>query len=282
MLGELISAGASLLGGFLNRNAQEENNQRQIQHAQAQLASQEKWAQANLDQQREFAQHGLRWKVADAQAAGLHPLAAIGAQTTSFSPISVGSTSLNTTAPQYDFDKFGQNIGRAIDAGSTQDERTDRLGRVIARIGTGMQLERAALENEQLKSQIALTRSQIPPAFPLPRPGPDRTVSGLAVEEDNLKQKPEDHPATKIVRPFGYALKANPWFNDGQQFEDRYGDSEIGSTIKFGVNTLADHYYTFAPSGREIMDYASKVAQGHKMLYNAARGRHSFKHRFHF
>lgn len=41
---------------------------------------------ANADLQREFAQHGIRWRVADARAAGLHPLAALGATGASASP----------------------------------------------------------------------------------------------------------------------------------------------------------------------------------------------------
>ena len=37
--------------------------------------------------QKEFAQHGIRWKVADAKEAGLHPLAAIGAQGAQYNPV---------------------------------------------------------------------------------------------------------------------------------------------------------------------------------------------------
>lgn len=44
----------------------------------------------NADLQREFAQHGISWKVADAKRAGVHPLAALGAQTQSASPVYVG------------------------------------------------------------------------------------------------------------------------------------------------------------------------------------------------
>lgn len=40
----------------------------------------------NAALQREFAQHGIQWKVADAQAAGVHPLYALGGGTPSFSP----------------------------------------------------------------------------------------------------------------------------------------------------------------------------------------------------
>jgi len=204
--------------------------------------SQERIAAQNIANQREFAQNGIRWKVADAQAAGLHPLAALGAQTSSFSNV-VGSDGLKS-----DFSGLGQDIGRAIDAGSTSSERTNRLGGAVEKAATALTLEKSALENDLLRTQIAKQRAQIGPPFPspvpLPQPGPDRSVSGFAVKDDDLKQKPEDYPQTGIVRPFGYPLRANPWFSDGQQFEDRYGDSEIGSTIKFGVNTIADHIYT--------------------------------------
>ena len=45
----------------------------------------------NVQQQREFAQRGIRWRVADAKAAGIHPLAALGVQTAQYSPISIGT-----------------------------------------------------------------------------------------------------------------------------------------------------------------------------------------------
>jgi hypothetical protein len=45
----------------------------------------------NIEMQKDFAQHGISWRVKDAKEAGLHPLAALGAQTTSFSPSSVGA-----------------------------------------------------------------------------------------------------------------------------------------------------------------------------------------------
>lgn len=210
-----------------------------------QIAAQKQLNAENIANQKEFAQQGIRWKVADAQAAGLHPLAALGAQTSSFSNVVGGGIEY----PKSSFGEMGQDLGRAIKAGQTSSERTSDLQSAVGKLATSFQLEKANLENELLRTNIAKERAQLPPPFPspipLPRPGPDRTVSvGQAVSEENLKQKAEDYPGTKIVRPFGYPLQANPWFNDGQQFEDRYGDSEAGSTLKFLVNTLADHVYT--------------------------------------
>lgn len=244
MLGDLISAGANLINGIFNRSAQEDANAANLAQARENNATQREFAQKNLDQQREFAQQGVRWKVSDAVAAGLHPLAALGAQTSSFSPITVGSSSADIKPASLDLGSMGQNLGRAIDQGSTSQERTSRLQQQVARIGTALSLEKASLDNELVRSEIAVKRAQLGPPIPIPRPGPDRTISGHAVSDDQVKQKPEDYPQTGIVRPFGYPLYSNPFFSDGQQFEDRYGESEIGSTLKFGVNTLADHVYT--------------------------------------
>lgn len=44
----------------------------------------------NANLQRQFAKMGIRWRVADAKAAGLHPLAALGSSGASGSPITVG------------------------------------------------------------------------------------------------------------------------------------------------------------------------------------------------
>lgn len=276
MLGELISGGISLINGLFNRSSQEKANEANLAQARANNALQEKIAQQNLEQQREFAQQGIRWKVQDATAAGLHPLAALGSQVSSFSPISVGTSSADIKPASLDLGSMGQNIGRAIDAGSTGSERNARLQDAVSKLAGVMELERASLNNDLIRTQIAQTRSQIGPPIPMPRPGPDRTVGGVAVKEDDIKQKAEDFPATKVVRPFGYPLQANPWFNDGQQFEDRYGDSEIGSTIKFAINTLADHVFTgygLLPETPEAMKRFSVPAGAHRAPFvsNSAR-----------
>lgn len=61
MLGSLITAGASLLGGYLSSK------------------SQKKQANQSAALQKEFAQQGVQWRVSDAKAAGIHPVYAMGA-----------------------------------------------------------------------------------------------------------------------------------------------------------------------------------------------------------
>lgn len=205
-------------------------------------SSQEGMARANMDLQREFAQNGIKWKVQDALNAGIHPLVALGAQTSSFSPVSIGEG--NTTS----FDNMGQSLGRALKA--TMDTK-DRQATEAAQL----ELENKRLENDLVRQQVkasklAVENAQVGPPMPvaarvpMPTPGPARSAGGHAIGEDDLKQKPDDAPGHAVVRPWGYPIIPNPYFGDGQTFEDRYGDSEIGSTAKFFVNQVADHLYT--------------------------------------
>lgn len=223
MLGDLISAGINLYNSSQNRSSQEAFNAQQLQIARD-----------NMAMQKEFAQMGIRWKVEDAKAAGLHPLAALGAQTSSFSPVSLGGE-----APKTDLSAMGQDLSRAFKAAATKEERAE----------TDIQKERKLdLESKKLdnimKSDAITTRRAAQLGPPLPRPGPNRTVDGLAVSDDDLKQKQGDIPQQAFSRPFGYKLYHNPFFSDGQVTEDRYGDSEILSTAKAATNLVADHAYT--------------------------------------
>lgn len=150
VIGAGISAGASLLGGILGDRAANKRNEQSLALAREQMAM-----------QREFAQMGVRWKVADAKAAGLHPLYALGGQTHAPSPVSVMQEASPLPSALSD---MGQDIGRAVAATSTAPERANHVLEAL-------QLERAQLENDLLRSQIARNNSaQIGPPFPSPVP----------------------------------------------------------------------------------------------------------------
>lgn len=78
-------------------------------------------AERNIALQREFATNGIRWKVEDAKKAGLHPLAALGASTQSFSPVSVGASPADGGAQS--LSHMGQDISRAIQTTRTAEEQ---------------------------------------------------------------------------------------------------------------------------------------------------------------
>lgn len=169
--------------------------------------------------QKEFAQKGIQWKVKDALKAGVHPLAALGANTVSYSPVSVGTP---------DFGGIGQDIGRAIDAGSTQNQRAAGLQTRIAEAQLkGLELDNAgkAIQNSALASQNVL-RSQTGPAM--------AAVNGAT----NTGVPGQNSPY--IVG--GATITRNPNFSDAQVIEDRHGDVAAAG---YGLLTIpADAYAT--------------------------------------
>ena len=137
-IGGAIGAAGSIVGGILGNSA-------------ASQASQQ-----NYEAQKEFAQNGIRWRVADAKAAGLHPLAALGAQTPSYTPSAfVGDTSFLGDAAQ----TFGQGIGRAAEAKMTARERARE--RAIADQSVALTMENSRLKNEFLQTQIAAQKQDM-------------------------------------------------------------------------------------------------------------------------
>lgn len=228
MLGALIGAGASLIGGLLSSRQSSSNADKTNAHNAQIAAEQNALARENMAQQREFAQSGIRWKVADAQAAGLHPLAALGAQTNSFSNV-VGASPYELKTGTTDYSGMGQDIGRAITAGSSNAERQDRMGAAIARTAQVFSLEKMNLENELLKSSIAKERASTPPPIPagalahLSR-SPNRTMAGSPIDDKKSEQELETPHSTKIARFYGIPLQTPPWHSSGQTWDDILGD----------------------------------------------------------
>lgn len=140
LIGAGISAGASLLGGWLNNKSDKEAGQNNAK-LQMQMANK------NIALQKEFAKSGIQWKVHDAKKAGVHPLYALGAQTTSFSPVSVGSPYSSSGSFGNALASAGQDIGRAVQ--STQSTLTQHQMQYNA-----LQLENMRLQNEALQTQI--------------------------------------------------------------------------------------------------------------------------------
>jgi len=136
----------------------------------------------NLDSQKEFAQHGIRWKVEDSKAAGIHPLVGLGAQTASFSPISVGGGQEGPSRQQMMSD-MGQNISRSINATRTQDERD------MATLNTQaakLDVEGKAIDNQIKLSQLRnMNQPTNGPAFP----GTQNFISGQGDSGNKITEK---------------------------------------------------------------------------------------------
>lgn len=217
MIGEIISAGANLLGGLFGKSSTEKANEQ------------------NIKLQKEFAQQGIQWKVADAKAAGIHPLAALGAQTTAFSPSVVGDTSFGTGIAS-----MGQDIGRAINSTRSQDQRAAAVQKSILDLELqGKQLDNRGkeIENALLASKLATT-SQV--GSPMPSSGA-ASNTGLSGQNSSKFTRIQVGPMSTIPASI----------SDAQTFEDRYGEVAssaaglgilAGDAIRTGYNYLNPYF----------------------------------------
>jgi hypothetical protein len=105
---------------------------------------------ANIKYQREFAQHGIRWKVQDAIAAGIHPYYAMGAPTSSFN-IPIQPTATPNTG----------NMLKSIGSGFNQYASIKNPG------STPMDIEMKTMNYKLLKDQVKQMEDQNkpPPLF---------------------------------------------------------------------------------------------------------------------
>lgn len=206
----------------------------------------------NLAYQREFAQNGVQWRATDARKAGISPLAAMGAQLTSFSPSFVGSDAGSMVGDA--ISNMGQGIGRAIDSTRSQTEKTS----AVQKTANDLQIQNMALQNEKLASEIALVRQTAnPPA--MPSPGDRFLVDGQgnapAVPTIPVQRGPlvETDPLTRTAsepgRPFmepgaindiGFVRTSTGWSptqsNDAKQ---RLEDDLVGEAMWSVRNRLA-------------------------------------------
>lgn len=138
ILSSIIGAGSSLLGGLFGSDSAEDQ------------------AKENYRNQKEFAQNAIQWKTQDSLKAGIHPIYGLGAQTTSFTPMSVGDPMGSAIADA------GQQLGRAVDATTSSSGKT-------AKAVEALQLQKMGLENRLLEAQIhqiQVNSTGSPPAPP--------------------------------------------------------------------------------------------------------------------
>lgn len=147
--GSVLSAGLDFIGANQQRQFQKGENNRQWDLAQQQM-----------QMQKEFAQNGIRWRVQDAEAAGLHPLAALGTMPSSYSPVQAMFTDAGPTYSE-PWSRMGQNLYRAYQAQMSPTEKKMEA----------LKVQNAEKQNDLLDRQIkaadqALLRNQVPPGIP--------------------------------------------------------------------------------------------------------------------
>lgn len=212
MFGSLFSAGSSLLGGVVDYFGNKSAND------------------ANKDMQYDFAKQGIRWKVEDAQAAGIHPLYALGAQTISPSPSFVGSTLGNSIS------NAGQDISRAINSTRTAGER--RLAE-LQLSSAKADLDGKLIDNQIRASQLAKMNQVQTPSFPsgtvgqlIPGQGDSsRVIDAPLTRTISARGAPNQEPAP--VTETGYLRTPSGGYFPvrSKDATDRLDDDTIGNLL---------------------------------------------------
>lgn len=122
----VIGAAADVVGGYLSGERAEKASKKAYKRAL------------------EFAQNGIQWKVADANAAGINPYYALGAPTASYTDSGIGASG----GIGEGLSNAGQSISRAALAMSPAPDK-------VAAAMAPLALERAGLENDYLRAKIA-------------------------------------------------------------------------------------------------------------------------------
>lgn len=236
MLGTLGFTGLS--GGFdyLSSEADRRSNEAMANSARSdQMAI----AERNFAFQDALAKQGVRWRVEDAEAAGLHPLAALGMMPQGSSPVSVmsdfgGNRTSSSGNAFRAFSNMGQNLMRAAQAGATADERMLNQANV----------DKVRAETDYMKAMTAesLKRASMPGNPPLPDP-----YSG--VSGGDVRVVPNMH---QVMRgPNGYEV----------QWSDEYGRSMMARP--------------FSMAGRDLYEVIADALGGTKRLWRNLISRNS-------
>lgn len=150
-VGPIIGGIGSLAGGAASMFGNNGTPASDGTFLQNQFNAQMNWNREQAQMQKDFAQQGIRWRVEDAKAAGLHPLAAIGAAGASYSPTAlVGSGEPAPGRPSrqdlgYSLSSMGQGIGRAVSATLTPEEKYASINDLLL---SETRLNGAVLDNQ--------------------------------------------------------------------------------------------------------------------------------------
>lgn len=142
-VGTVIGAGiGSAIGGGIDDN-------RANKKAEGYYNNNMDFAQKQFQFQQDYIKNSAQWRVEDAKKAGLHPMAALGMSTPSFSPISAPSAPEYASSNSVDPMEFGQNLNYAATKAKTAQQQQQMADLTLK----GMQLD-----NEYKQAQIDLIK----------------------------------------------------------------------------------------------------------------------------
>lgn len=207
MLGSLLSFAGDLFSAEKAEDA-----------AHANRISAEAQQVRNEQLQREFAQHGVRWRVEDAKAAGLHPLYALSSGGASYAPnpVVLGETSDGFGKA---ISNLGQNLSREAMRTETEEQRSLRQAQLAAAWASveesdarkWMYISEAARNHQLMMGQ--------PPAPPIGGSGVDSVLitnpeNAPGNAFDQWRVKPDETPSARFGDMATTAGRLDPYWKE--------------------------------------------------------------------
>lgn len=221
-------------------------------------------AKKNRILQESMAKHGIRWRVDDAKRAGLHPLAALGANISMPNPVMSGSGEIISNA----MSNMGQNISRAAQAHVTRDER------VQAQAMNTLAIERAGLENELLRTQISSIGRPTTPSLPsatdnpiIPGQGDSFPSAAVDVVPNQLNASEASQPWKEAgaVSDYTFARTKNGYaVVPSKDFKDRSEDMLIPELMWAARNLIRPAMPRGETPGKPPMEWLPRGAKDWK------------------
>lgn len=214
--GSIIGGVGGIASSILGGNSQKKANEQNLQLAREQLAY-----------QKELAKNQIQWRVNDAKAAGLHPLAALGVSPMSYAPVSGSAVGADYAGVGQSLQQMGQDIDRARMAGLDRQERKKALA--LQDTQTALALKNQELNNQILEQELISRRvklfQQLTPGM-ASLYGLDRRKYAIPGQDDAVMPRAEGTVATGdpmfqfMQQPNGsYSLEpGNDW---SQAYEDK-------------------------------------------------------------
>lgn len=172
----LLGAVGSVVGGILGNNSQKD------MFNQSMALSREQ-----LEYQKQLHQNQIQWRVEDAKKAGVHPMAALGLSSMSFSPVSGpsgGGVDYNWLG------EAGQNIDRAIQQGKTREERAQ--AQALQDKLTDIQIRKGEADADLAETEAATARYRLQrELFPSPPPA-EKSTGLIGGQGDAVKYVPDE------------------------------------------------------------------------------------------
>ena len=260
----LLSAAAALGGAYLAKKAQDKATSATLENAAI-----------DRELQREFAQHGIRWKVDDAKAAGIHPLFAIGGSGASYTPSPVSIRASDALGSG--LAAAGQHVDRAIAATQTRQERN------VSDMNAKLDLERKTLENEEIRTRIRANRmrmgGQVGPAMPQNDPGRSPAAHPDADPNRGYTLNPQEIGASTPENPGMTAgvQSANSWSRTPSGGWMPYPNPRVIQEQDVSSPAYMVWYYQnvikpFAYRGAHAPPPHVKLKPGHKWEFSMTKG----------